>query len=105
MIIKQGLKELRILGIQHRLLEESRQSVNGYTSPIKSIAFDLIEVLVAAGASSGLIQLWDLDETNGIAMEMMKQGATTTVPSSLLSALVLPARLLTLTNIIDNIQG
>ncbi|GJX21456.1 G-type lectin S-receptor-like serine/threonine-protein kinase CES101 [Tanacetum coccineum] len=72
-ILKQGLKELRKLGIQHRLLEASRQSVNGYTSPIKSTAFDLTEVLVAAGASSGLIQLWDLDETKGIAIEMMKQ--------------------------------
>ncbi|GKB32640.1 mitochondrial outer membrane protein porin of 36 kDa [Tanacetum coccineum] len=41
--------------------------------PIKSIAFDLTEVLVAAGASFGLIQLLDLDETKGIAMEMMKQ--------------------------------
>nr|GEW41494.1 hypothetical protein [Tanacetum cinerariifolium] len=53
--VKQGLKELRRLGIQHRLLEASRKSVNGYTSPIKSTAFDLTEVLVAARASSGLI--------------------------------------------------
>ncbi|GJS94509.1 probable beta-1,3-galactosyltransferase 2 isoform X1 [Tanacetum coccineum] len=37
----------------------------------------------------------------GIAVEMMKQGATTTVLSFLLSILVLPARLLALTDIID----
>ncbi|GKC64163.1 transmembrane and coiled-coil domain-containing protein 4-like protein, partial [Tanacetum coccineum] len=46
------------------------------------IAFDLKEVLVVAGASSGLIQVSDLEETKGmcsymhdagIAMEMMKQ--------------------------------
>ncbi|GJY75982.1 putative beta-1,3-galactosyltransferase 3 [Tanacetum coccineum] len=41
----------------------------------------------------------------GIAVEMMKQGATTTVLSFLLSVLVLPARLLALTDIIDNRQG
>ncbi|GJZ45985.1 RNA-directed DNA polymerase, eukaryota, reverse transcriptase zinc-binding domain protein [Tanacetum coccineum] len=39
------------------------QSLSGHTSPIKSVAFDLKEVLVVAGASSGLIQLWDLEET------------------------------------------
>ncbi|GJS28364.1 probable beta-1,3-galactosyltransferase 2 isoform X1 [Tanacetum coccineum] len=41
----------------------------------------------------------------GIAVEMMKQGATTTVLSFLLSVLVLPARLVALTDIIDNRQG
>ncbi|GKD14164.1 hypothetical protein Tco_1198571, partial [Tanacetum coccineum] len=57
-------------------------SVNSYTSLIKSTTFDLKEVLVVAGASSGLIQVSDLEETKGmcsymhdagIAMEMMKQ--------------------------------
>nr|GEX03863.1 katanin p80 WD40 repeat-containing subunit B1 homolog isoform X2 [Tanacetum cinerariifolium] len=47
--VEQGLMELRKLGVM--------QSVNGYTSPVKSVDFDLKEVLVAAGASSGLIKL------------------------------------------------
>ncbi|GJW20870.1 katanin p80 WD40 repeat-containing subunit B1 homolog isoform X1 [Tanacetum coccineum] len=38
-------------------------SLSGHTSPIESVAFDSKEVLVAAGASSGLIKLWDLEET------------------------------------------
>ncbi|XP_022036192.1 katanin p80 WD40 repeat-containing subunit B1 homolog isoform X2 [Helianthus annuus] len=38
-------------------------SLSGHTSPIESVAFDSAEVLVAAGASSGVIKLWDLEET------------------------------------------
>lgn len=41
------------------------QSLSGHTSPIESVAFDSTEVLVAAGASSGVIKLWDLEETKG----------------------------------------
>jgi len=41
------------------------QSLSGHTSPIESVAFDSAEVLVAAGASSGVIKLWDLEETKG----------------------------------------
>ncbi|KAD7117676.1 hypothetical protein E3N88_04944 [Mikania micrantha] len=50
-------------------------------------------------AVSTAIQDW---LTSKIAMEMMKQGAMMTVLSSLLSALALPATLLTLTDIIDS---
>lgn len=39
------------------------QSLSGHTSPIESVAFDSAEVLVLAGASSGVIKLWDLEET------------------------------------------
>ncbi|KAI3745498.1 hypothetical protein L1987_58612 [Smallanthus sonchifolius] len=39
------------------------QSLTGHTSPVESVAFDSAEVLVAAGASSGVVQLWDLEET------------------------------------------
>ncbi|KAD3069298.1 hypothetical protein E3N88_37178 [Mikania micrantha] len=39
------------------------QSLSGHTSPIESVAFDSTEVFVAAGASSGMIKLWDLEET------------------------------------------
>ncbi|KAI7734049.1 hypothetical protein M8C21_015029 [Ambrosia artemisiifolia] len=39
------------------------ESLSGHTSPIESVAFDSAEVLVAAGASSGVIKLWDLEET------------------------------------------
>ncbi|KAI3498821.1 hypothetical protein L1887_34607 [Cichorium endivia] len=38
-------------------------SLTGHTSPIESVAFDSTEVLVAAGASSGVVKLWDLEET------------------------------------------
>ncbi|KAK1423578.1 hypothetical protein QVD17_18882 [Tagetes erecta] len=50
-------------------------------------------------AVSTAIQDW---LTSRIAMEMMKQGAMMTVLSSLLSALALPAALLTVTDIIDS---
>ncbi|KAL4563163.1 hypothetical protein LXL04_027198 [Taraxacum kok-saghyz] len=38
-------------------------SLSGHTSPIESVAFDSTDVIVAAGASSGVIKLWDLEET------------------------------------------
>lgn len=39
------------------------QTLSGHTSPVESVAFDSAEILVAAGASSGLIKLWDLEDT------------------------------------------
>lgn len=39
------------------------QSLSGHTSPVESVAFDSAEILVVAGASSGAIKLWDLEET------------------------------------------
>lgn len=41
---------------------ETMQSMSGHTSPVESIAFDSAEVLVLAGASNGVIKLWDLEE-------------------------------------------
>lgn len=38
------------------------QSLCGHTSPVESVAFDSAEVLVLAGASNGMIKLWDLEE-------------------------------------------
>jgi len=38
------------------------QSLCGHTTPVESLAFDSAEVLVLAGASSGTIKLWDLEE-------------------------------------------
>lgn len=38
------------------------QSLCGHTNPVESVAFDSAEVLVLAGASSGAIKLWDLEE-------------------------------------------
>ena len=38
------------------------QSLCGHASEVDSVAFDSAEVLVLAGASSGLIKLWDLEE-------------------------------------------
>lgn len=39
------------------------QSLCGLSSPVDSVAFDSAEVLVLAGASSGVIKLWDLEES------------------------------------------
>lgn len=38
------------------------QSLSGHSSGIDSVSFDSSEVLVAAGAASGTIKLWDLEE-------------------------------------------
>ncbi|KAE7995606.1 hypothetical protein FH972_000382 [Carpinus fangiana] len=40
----------------------SLMSLCGHTSPVESVAFDSAEVLVLAGASTGVIKLWDLEE-------------------------------------------
>ncbi|MED6182783.1 hypothetical protein PIB30_031887 [Stylosanthes scabra] len=39
------------------------QSLCGHTSSVESVAFDSSEVLVLGGASSGVIKLWDLEES------------------------------------------
>ncbi|BBH00841.1 Transducin/WD40 repeat-like superfamily protein [Prunus dulcis] len=38
-------------------------SLAGHTSPVESVAFNSAEVLVLAGASSGVTKIWDLEET------------------------------------------
>ncbi|XP_043808482.1 katanin p80 WD40 repeat-containing subunit B1 homolog KTN80.1 isoform X3 [Manihot esculenta] len=40
----------------------SLMTLCGHTSPVESVAFDTAEVLVLAGASTGVIKLWDLEE-------------------------------------------
>lgn len=42
------------------------QSLTGHTSGIDSVSFDSSEVLVAAGAASGTIKLWDLEEAKSM---------------------------------------
>ena len=42
------------------------QSLSGHSSPVESVAFDSSEILVVAGASSGVIKLWDLEETKSM---------------------------------------
>ncbi|VFQ89528.1 unnamed protein product [Cuscuta campestris] len=44
----------------------SSSTFSGHTSPVESVAFDSAEILVAAGASSGLIKMWDLEDTKMI---------------------------------------
>ena len=39
------------------------QSLCGHASPVESLTFDSSEALVLAGASTGVIKLWDLEET------------------------------------------
>lgn len=41
------------------------QSLYGHSSGIDSVTFDASEGLVAAGAASGTIKLWDLEEAKG----------------------------------------
>ncbi len=38
------------------------QSLSGHTSAVESVTFDSAEALVVAGAASGTIKLWDLEE-------------------------------------------
>lgn len=42
------------------------QSLSGHSSGIDSVGFDSSEVLVAAGAASGTIKLWDLEEAKSM---------------------------------------
>lgn len=42
------------------------QSLSGHTSAVESVSFDSSEVLVAAGAASGTIKLWDLEEAKSM---------------------------------------
>lgn len=39
------------------------QRFAGHSSPVESVAFNSAEVLVLAGASSGVTKIWDLEET------------------------------------------
>ncbi|XP_057963211.1 katanin p80 WD40 repeat-containing subunit B1 homolog KTN80.2-like isoform X2 [Malania oleifera] len=41
----------------------SLMSLCGHASPVESVTFDLADVLVLAGASTGAMKLWDLEET------------------------------------------
>ena len=38
------------------------QSLCGHASPVESLAFDSAEVLMAVGASGGVIKMWDFKE-------------------------------------------
>lgn len=44
------------------------QSLCGHTSPIESVVFDSSEGLVVAGASTGVIKLWALEEAKSELM-------------------------------------
>lgn len=44
------------------------QSLSGHSSGIDSVSFDSSEVLVAAGAASGTIKLWDLEEAKSMLL-------------------------------------
>lgn len=48
------------------------QSLSGHTSGIDSVSFDSSEVLVAAGAASGTVKLWDLEEAKSRLMCSIK---------------------------------
>lgn len=42
------------------------QGLSGHTSAVESVGFDSTEVFVAAGAASGTIKLWDLEEAKSM---------------------------------------
>jgi WD40 repeat protein len=44
------------------------QSSSEHTSVVESIGFDSTEVFVAAGAASGTIKLWDLEEAKSTSL-------------------------------------
>lgn len=50
------------LSVYQQLYLFCGQSLYGHSSGIDSVTFDASEVLVAAGAASGTIKLWDLEE-------------------------------------------
>ena len=49
-----------------RVLVFLLQILSGHSSGIDSVSFDSSEVLVAAGAASGTIKLWDLEEAKSM---------------------------------------
>lgn len=42
------------------------QSLSGLTSPVESLSFDSSEVMIGAGAASGTIKIWDVEEAKGV---------------------------------------
>ena len=44
----------------------SLQSLSGLTSPAESVSFDSSEVMIGAGAASGTIKIWDIEEAKGV---------------------------------------
>jgi WD40 repeat protein len=44
--------------------------LSGHTSGIDSVSFDSSELLVAAGAASGTIKLWDLEEAKSMLFNL-----------------------------------
>ena len=49
-----------------RVLVFLLQILSGHSSGIDYVSFDSSEVLVAAGAASGTIKLWDLEEAKSM---------------------------------------
>jgi katanin p80 WD40 repeat-containing subunit B1 len=41
-------------------------STSGFTSPVESVSFDSSEVTIGAGAASGTIKIWNIEEAKGI---------------------------------------
>lgn len=41
-------------------------SLSGLTSPVESVSFDSSEVMIGAGAASGTIKIWDIEEAKGV---------------------------------------
>ena len=42
------------------------QSLSGHTSPVESLSFDSSEVMIGAGAATGTIKIWDIEEAKGV---------------------------------------
>lgn len=68
---KRPFDQFTILDLDHcvyNLIFCLYQSLSGHTSGIDSVSFDSSEVLVAAGAASGTIKLWDLEEAKSMLL-------------------------------------
>ena len=51
------------------------QSLQGHSTPVESVTFDHNEEVVAAGAASGSIKLFDLDQAKGETTGELQAGA------------------------------
>ncbi|CAD6205434.1 unnamed protein product [Miscanthus lutarioriparius] len=47
-------------------------SLSGFTSPVESVSFDSSEVTIGAGAASGTIKIWNIEEAKGSVDKTLK---------------------------------
>ncbi|KAI7728911.1 hypothetical protein M8C21_028184, partial [Ambrosia artemisiifolia] len=69
-----GVVDKEIRDVEERIRQSfgrcEGRSLSGHSSGIDSVSFDSSEVLVAAGAASGTIKLWDLEEAKSMSINV-----------------------------------